>query len=133
MDASAIVRVGVILAAADSGALARFYSDALGFEVEAVYEDPAYVTLTRNGMRLSIAEQGHPAGDLPDVVMTVPARRDRPGAVLVIETDDCEGLRERVLARGAVAASDVHRPEWGGARCFVRDPEGTLIELEQPA
>lgn len=133
MGDASITRVGVILAVGDVDALTTFYTDALGFRVEERYEDPAYATLARGALRLSLAEAGHPAVDLPDVTMTVPLDERRPSAVLVVETEDCEALREHVLARGGRAASAVHRPEWGGARCFVRDPEGTLVELEQPA
>ena len=46
-----------------------FYRDRLGFEVEAIYDDPPYATLARAGARLSLAEQGHPAEDRPGVTM----------------------------------------------------------------
>ena len=48
-----------------------FYRDRLGFEVEAMYDDPPYATLAR-GARLSLAEQGHPAEDRPGVTMAAP-------------------------------------------------------------
>jgi predicted enzyme related to lactoylglutathione lyase len=125
--------VGVIFAVADVAAVAEFYETALGFEREVEYDEPAYVTLTKCGVRLSIAEQGHPAADLPDLTMTVPGDRHRPSAMLVIETDDCEALRSVALAKGARPASEVFRPPWGGARCFIADPEGNVIEIEQLA
>lgn len=126
-------RIGVILAAREVPPLVDFYRDVLGFEVEAVFEGPAYAILSRNGIRLSIAEQGHPADDLPDYTMTVVADRARPAGMLVIETEDCDALLAEVRERGARVASEVYRPAWGGARAFVADPEGNLIELEQLA
>jgi catechol 2,3-dioxygenase-like lactoylglutathione lyase family enzyme len=53
-------RAGAILAVTDVGRSLAFYRDPLGFELEASYEDPPYVTLTLAGARLSLepAESG---------------------------------------------------------------------------
>jgi len=58
-------RIGVILAVRDVDRSVAFYRDHLGFAVEALYDDPPYATLSRDGVRLSVAEQGHPAPDRP--------------------------------------------------------------------
>src|SRR5207245_713579 len=65
-------RAGAILAVADVERSLAFYRDRLGFEVEATYDDPSYATLALAGMRLSLAEQGHPADDRPGVAMAAP-------------------------------------------------------------
>lgn len=126
-------RPGVILAVADVARSVAFYRDALGFGLEATFDAPAYAILARDGFRLSLAEQGHEAGDLAAVVPTAQADGTRPAAMLVLEVADCEAAAGALRAGGVELASDVFRPPWGGARCFARDPDGYLIELEEPA
>lgn len=133
MPEKALLRIGVVLAVRDVAACAAFYQQVLNFDIDTLYEAPAYATLTRGSMRLSLAEQNHVADDLPAYTMTVPADAHRPSAMLVVETEDCAALTEDVRARGARIVSEVFRPPWGGARSFLSDPEGNLIELEQPA
>ena len=36
-------------------------------------------------------------------------------------------------ARGAEMLAPPYSPPWGGHRFFVRDPDGYLVEVEQPA
>jgi len=128
-----IRRPGVILAVADVDRSVAFYRDSLKFEVEARFDAPAYAILTYGGFRLSLAEQGHEAGDLLAVVPTAQADANRPAAMLVLEVADCAAAREELSARGVHFASEVFRPPWGGARCFARDHDGYLIELEELA
>ena len=127
-------RAGAILAVSDVERSLAFYRDLIGFEVEATYDDPPYATLTLAGTRLSLAEQGHPAEDRPGVAMTAP--------------DGPEQGKRRARGRGRRRAGDVHaelegkgarflaepfEPPWGGCRFFCVDPDGYLVEIEQPA
>ena len=59
-----VQRVGTILAVANVERSVAFYAGLLGFAIDATYTDPPYATLTLNGVRLSLAEQGHVAADL---------------------------------------------------------------------
>jgi catechol 2,3-dioxygenase-like lactoylglutathione lyase family enzyme len=129
----AAARVGTILAVADVDRSLAFYRDRLGFTVEAEYDDPPYATLELAGTRLSLAEQGHPAEDRPGVTMVVPEDPSRLPAMLVLEVDDCRGAYERLRQEGVGFLADPYSPPWGGSRCFARDPDGYLVELEQPA
>ena len=94
-------RAGAILAVSDVDRSVTFYRDHIGFEVEALYDDPPYATLALAGARLSLAEQGHPAEDRPGVDLAAPA--------------------------------EPFEPPWGGCRFFCIDPDGYLVEIEQPA
>ncbi|MDI2098598.1 VOC family protein [Ruicaihuangia caeni] len=123
-------RAGVILAVDDVAALTDFYTTHLGFTVEAQYESPAYTTLVNGATRLSLAEQGHPANDLPGFTMTVLPQGPTPNHCLVLEVDDCDAAYEQLRSAGVEVRSEVFRPPWGGARFFLTDPEGNLIELE---
>jgi predicted enzyme related to lactoylglutathione lyase len=128
-----VARAGAILAVAEVGRSVAFYRDLLGFAVDALYDDPPYASLSRAGMRLSLAEQGHPADDRPGVMMVAPVDPTAAAVVLVLEVADCLSVHERLVAAGADLLAPPYSPPWGGHRFFVRDPDGYLVEVEQPA
>jgi catechol 2,3-dioxygenase-like lactoylglutathione lyase family enzyme len=128
-----VTRAGAILAVADFERSLAFYRDRLGFEVEARYDDPPYATLVCAGTRVSLAEQGHPAEDRPGVVMAAPQDRSRLAAILVLEVADCLRAHRELSAAGVAFLAEPHSPPWGGHRCFAVDPDGNLVELEEPA
>ena len=126
-------RAGTILAVSDVERSVEFYSQRLGFEGEALYDDPPYATMVHSGTRLSLAEQGHAAEDRPGVTMAVPADPSRLSAILVLEVEDCLEAYERLRLEGVSFLAEPYSPPWGGHRCFALDPDWYLIELEQPA
>jgi catechol 2,3-dioxygenase-like lactoylglutathione lyase family enzyme len=126
-------RAGVILAVTDVQRSVAFYRDAIGAEVEALYDDPPYATLTIAGARLSLAEQGHPAEDRPGVELAVPADASRADAVLVVEVDDARSEHARLAGLGVRFLAEPYEPPWGGCRFFCVDPDGYLVEIEEPA
>ena len=126
-------RAGVILAVSDVGRSRAFYRDLLGFEVEATYDDPPYATLTLAGMRLSLAEQGHSADDRPGVTMTAPEDPAKANAALVVEVEDARAVYGELGSKGARCLAEPYEPPWGGCRFFCVDPDGYLVEIEQPA
>jgi len=128
-----VERVGTILAVADVDRSVAFYRDRLSFIVDAVYGDPPYATLIRNGVRLSFAEEGHPAQDRPGVEMVAPQDRSRLQVVLVLEVTDAAAVHEALVAEGVEILAEPFAPPWGGLRFFVVDPDGFLVEIEQPA
>jgi catechol 2,3-dioxygenase-like lactoylglutathione lyase family enzyme len=125
-------RVGCILAVTDVGRSVAFYTEHLGFAVDVLYDDPPYATLTRDGVRLSLAEQGHPGPDRPGIAMAVPADVTRLPVVLVLEVDDARDLHARLATEGVTFLAEPWEAPWGGSRFFVVDPDGYLVELEQP-
>jgi len=126
-------RAGAILAVADVDASVAFYRDSIGFEVEALYDDPPYATLTLAGTRLSLAEQGHSAEDRPGVELVAPPDGSKANVVLVVEVDDARAEHERLAGLGVSFLAEPYEPPWGGCRFFCVDPDGYLLEIEQPA
>jgi catechol 2,3-dioxygenase-like lactoylglutathione lyase family enzyme len=129
----ATTRAGAILAVADVDASAAWYRDRLGAELEAAYDDPPYATLTLAAARLSLAEQGHDAEDRPGVTLVAPEDRSRLQVVLVLVVGDCRAAYDELRAAGVQFLAEPYSPPWGGARCFAVDPDGYLVELEEPA
>jgi len=128
-----VSRIGTILAVADVERSVTFYRDHLSFIVEASYDDPPYATLIRNGVRLSLAEQGHPAEDRPGIDLVVPPDRSKQSVVLVLEVTDAAAIHQALLSEGVAILAQPYAPPWGGLRFFVVDPDGYLVEVEQPA
>jgi catechol 2,3-dioxygenase-like lactoylglutathione lyase family enzyme len=126
-------RAGAILAVADVERSLAFYRDHIGFAVEATYDDPPYATLALAGTRLSLAEQGHGADDRPGVALAAPADPSQANVVLVVEVDDARAEHARLNAAGVRFLADPYEPPWGGCRFFCVDPDGYLVEIEQPA
>ena len=133
MAAFDVTRAGAILAVSDFAGSLAFYREVLGLEVEALYDDPPYATLTAAGARLSLAEQGHPAEDRPGVTMAAPDDASNANVVIVLEVSDARAVYAELESRGARFLARPYQPPWGGARFFCVDPDGYLIEIEQPA
>ncbi len=125
-------RIGTILAVADVARSVAFYRDHLGFAVAATYDHPPYATLVRDGVRLSLAEQGHASPDRPGVTMAVPADLSRQSVVLVLEVADAQAAHSALAAEGVPFLAAPYAPPWGGLRFFVVDPDRYLVEIEQP-
>lgn len=125
-------RAGVILAVADVARSVAFYRDALGFELEAVYDDPPYATLVHAGTRLSLAEQGHATEDRPGVDLEAPRDPGKASALLVLEVADARAEYARLGELGIRFLAEPYEPPWGGCRFFCVDPDGYLVEIEQP-
>lgn len=127
-----VSRVGTILAVSDVGRSVAFYRDHLGFEVAAEYADPPYATLVRDGVRLSLAEQGHASPDRPGVTLAVPADAGQQSVVLVLEVADAAAVHAALSETSVPMLAAPYAPPWGGLRFFVVDPDSYLVEIEQP-
>ena len=128
-----VTRAGAILAVSDFEQSLAFYRDTLGLEVEAVYDEPPYATLVSAGARLSLAEQGHPAEDRPGVTMAAPEDASQANVVIVLEVKDAWAVYRELGSRGTRFLAEPYEPPWGGCRFFCVDPDGFLVEIEQPA
>ena len=133
MASISVKRAGAILAVSDVERSLAFYERALGLTVEAVYDDPPYATLASAGARISLAEQGHAAEDRPGVTMLAPADPSRASVVLVLEVDDAWAVYRELEAEDVTFLAGPFEPPWGGCRFFCVDPDGYLVEIEQPA
>jgi catechol 2,3-dioxygenase-like lactoylglutathione lyase family enzyme len=132
MASFTVGRAGAILSVSDVERSLAFYRDVLGFAVDATYDDPPYASLSRAGMRLSLAEQGHEAPDRPGVLMVAPPDPAAAAVVLVLEVADARAVHRALAGEGASFLAPPYEPPWGGCRFFVRDPDGFLVEVEQP-
>ena len=105
----------------------RFYADVLGGEV--VMEGPPSIVQLANSW-IIINVGGGPTEDKPTVTLEAPPDPDRVSSFLNIRVADIEAVHRDWSARGAEFLT---APQDRGAeiRCYVRDPDGHLIEVGQ--
>jgi catechol 2,3-dioxygenase-like lactoylglutathione lyase family enzyme len=105
----------------------RFYSDVLGGEVVREGE-PSAVALANGFVIINVG--GGPTPDKPTVVLEAPQDPERVSAFLNIRVADIHAVHEQWTARGAEFLTppvDMGRE----LRCYLRDPDGHLIEVGQ--
>ncbi len=105
----------------------RFYVDVLGGE--ALLEgDPSIVALANGWITISVG--GGPTDDKPTVTLEPPRDPDRVSAFLNIRVADIASVYKEWSARGAkFLTPPINRGS--EIRCYMRDPDGRLIEVGQ--
>jgi len=105
----------------------RFYTDVLGGETVRAGE-PSFVALANSWIIINIG--GGPTDDKLTVTLETPPDPDRTSSFLNIRVADIAAVYEEWSARGAEFLTP---PQDRGAeiRCYIRDPDGHLIEVGQ--
>ena len=105
----------------------RFYADVLGGEV-VLEGEPSIVALANGWIVINVG--GGPTDDKPTVTRETPRDPDRVSSFLNIRVADIEAVVAEWSARGAefVTPPVDHGRE---LRCYMRDPDGHLIEVGQ--
>jgi catechol 2,3-dioxygenase-like lactoylglutathione lyase family enzyme len=105
----------------------RFYTEVLGGKTVRSGE-PSYVALA-NGW-IIINGGGGPTDDKPSVTLETPRDPDRTSSFLNIRVSDINAVYTRWSARGAEFLTPPIQRQ-SELRCYVRDPDGHLIEVGQ--
>jgi catechol 2,3-dioxygenase-like lactoylglutathione lyase family enzyme len=105
----------------------RFYTEVLGGESVRKGE-PSFVALANSWIIINVG--GGPTDDKPTVTLETPPDPDRVSSFLNIRVADIQAVYDDWSARGAEFLTP---PQDRGAetRCYVRDPDGHLIEVGQ--
>lgn len=125
-----IVAVDTMLCVRDLPRSLAFYRDVLGFDV--VQEEEWIVAIERAGHRVYLFTASPPTEDKPGVWLIPQEQPARGTVILVLRVADCDAAYEEIRGRGGAFLTPPATPPWGGRRCFLHDPDGYLIELEQP-
>ena len=106
----------------------RFYADVLGGKV--VFSGvPMVVALANSSIVINLG--GGPTDDKPAVTLETPRDPDRVSSFLNIRVKDIAAVYADWSARGAQFLTPPKQHEYE-IRCYVRDPDGHLIEVGQP-
>ena len=105
----------------------RFYTEVLGGETVREGE-PTFVALANSWIIINVG--GGPTDDKPTVTLETPPDPDRVSSFLNIRVADIESVYAEWSARGAefLTPPKQHATE---IRCYIRDPDGHLIEVGQ--
>jgi catechol 2,3-dioxygenase-like lactoylglutathione lyase family enzyme len=123
------VAVTHILVVADPARSRDFWVDVLGAELYREYGGTS-VVLRFAGTWLLLVSGGGPTADKPTVVFAPPAEVDRVSHAMTLRVADCQAAYEALRSRGTTFLTAPH--DWGSeVRCFLRDPDGHLVELSQ--
>ena len=106
----------------------RFYSEVLGGRV--VFSgDVTYVALSNSWIIINVG--GGPTDDKPAVILETPRDPDRVSSFLNIRVRDIEAVYAEWSARGAQFLTPPKQHQYE-KRCYIRDPDGHLIEVGRP-
>jgi lactoylglutathione lyase len=127
------VRFGyTILYVRDVAASVEFYERAFQQARRLLHESGQYAELETGPTTLALAAHELASANLPG--QRDPGDRsagDRFEVCFV--TEDVEGAFARALEAGAEAVSEPQVKPWGQHAAYVRDPDGTLVEIASPA
>lgn len=105
-----------------------FYSGVLGGEV-VLEKNPCIVKLA-NGW-IVINDGGGPTEDKPEVTLAPPSDPTRVSSFLNIRVADIQARYEEWRAKGAQFVTPPMDKGGWEIRCYMRDPDGYLIEVGQ--
>jgi catechol 2,3-dioxygenase-like lactoylglutathione lyase family enzyme len=105
----------------------RFYTEVLGGETVRAGE-PSMVALANSWIIINVG--GGPTDDKPTVILETPPDPNRVSSFLNIRVADINAVYDEWSARGAefLTPPKQHATE---IRCYIRDPDGHLIEVGQ--
>jgi catechol 2,3-dioxygenase-like lactoylglutathione lyase family enzyme len=125
------VAVTHIMVVADPARSRDFWVNVLGAEPYREHGGTS-VVLRFAGTWVLLVTGGGPTADKPGVVFAPPQDPDLVSHAMTLRVTDCQAAYETLLARGVTFLIPPH--DWGAEiRCFLRDPDGHLIELSQSA
>jgi lactoylglutathione lyase len=127
------VRFGyTILYVRDVPASVAFYERAFQQPRRLLHESGQYAELETGPTTLAFAAHELASANLPG--------QPQPGAgpagdsfEVCFVTDDVEGAYARAVEAGAEAVREPQVKPWGQHAAYVRDPDGTLVEIASPA
>jgi catechol 2,3-dioxygenase-like lactoylglutathione lyase family enzyme len=103
----------------------RFYTEVLGGET-VMEGEPSIVALANGWIIINVG--GGPTDDKPTVVLETPPDPDRTSSFLNIRVADIEAVYSDWSSRGAEFLTPPVEFE-SEHRCYIRDPDGHLIEV----
>ena len=115
------------LTVADVDRARAFYADVLGGQV-VLERSPAIVKLANSWVILN--DGGGPTEDKPDVTLAPPTDPKKASSFMNIRVADIHSVYKDWRSKGAAFVTPP-TDRGGELRCYMRDPDGYLIEVGQ--
>jgi predicted enzyme related to lactoylglutathione lyase len=123
--------VAHFLTVADMERSARFYEKVFGGRVLSRGDSkgaPVYIQIANTWLLLNVG--GGPTPDKPTVVLSVLADPNKISSFMNIRVADIHACYELWKSRGAEFITEPIE-KYGETRCYIRDPDGYIIEVGQ--
>ncbi len=105
----------------------RFYEKVFGGRILST-GDPGYIQIANTWLIVNVG--GGPTPDKPTVTLSVPPDPNKVSSFMNIRVADIQACYELWRSRGAEFITEP-KPKVGETRCYIRDPDGYIIEVGQ--
>jgi uncharacterized glyoxalase superfamily protein PhnB len=101
-----------VMAVKDVKATAKFYKEALGFDVNIIWENPSYGCVSRGGITIEFGE-GRP--------------NHVGGSACVLQVSDVDSLYSEFKSRGVNFVGDFSERDYGSKDFRISDHDGNIL------
>jgi len=125
------ITIAHFIVVADMERSARFYEKVFGARILSGGDSkgaPSYMQLANTWLIVNVG--GGPTPDKPSTTLSVPANPDLVSSFLNIRVADIQACYKLWKSRGAEFITEP-KPKYGETRCYIRDPDGYIIEVGQ--
>jgi predicted enzyme related to lactoylglutathione lyase len=122
--------VAHFLTVADVGRSARFYETVFGGRILSGGDSngaPAYIQIANTWLIINVG--GGPTPEKPSVTLRVPDP-DKMSGFMIIRVADIQACYALWRSRGAAFITEP-KDHYGETLCYIRDPDGYIIEVGQ--
>jgi catechol 2,3-dioxygenase-like lactoylglutathione lyase family enzyme len=119
------------LTVADIDRSARWYEKVFGGRIVSRGDSkgaPGYIQIANTWLLVNVG--GGPTPDKPSVTLSVLADPDKISSFMNIRVADIQACYKLWKSRGAEFITEPI-PKYGETRCYIRDPDGYIIEVGQ--
>jgi predicted enzyme related to lactoylglutathione lyase len=123
--------VAHFLTVADIERSARFYEKVFGGRILSGGDSsgaPGYIQIANTWLIVNVG--GGPTPDKPSVTLSVPADPNAVSSFMNIRVADIQACYDLWRSRGAEFITEP-KDKYGETRCYIRDPDGYIIEVGQ--
>jgi catechol 2,3-dioxygenase-like lactoylglutathione lyase family enzyme len=125
------ITVAHFLTVTDIDRSVRFYEKIFGARILSRGDSkgaPGYVQIANTWLIVNVG--GGPTPDKPTVMLSVLADRDKISSFMNIRVADIQACYALWRSRGAEFITEP-KDKYGETRCYIRDPDGYIIEIGQ--
>jgi predicted enzyme related to lactoylglutathione lyase len=119
--------VAYFITVADIERSLRFYETVFGGRIQS-RGAPGYIEIANTWLIVNVG--GGPTPDKPSVTLSVPANPDLVSSFMNIRVADIQACYKLWRSRGAEFITEP-KPKRGETCCYIRDPDGYIIEVGQ--
>lgn len=123
--------VAHFLTVADIERSARYYETVFGGRILSRGDTdgaPGYIQIANTWLIVNVG--GGPTPDKPSVTLSAPAGSDAFSSFMNLRVADIQACYELWRSRGAEFITEP-KEKYGETRCYIRDPDGYIIEVGQ--